>query len=89
MAPAPTQLAKALTGAKIVAFPVVSRIATLASSATAQLTGVSAEDLSNNAHAKKIEAFYASQAAAYDAFREDFLHARKKLATCLPLKPGK
>jgi hypothetical protein len=80
---------KLLTGLKIVVFPVVNRVMTLASSATSRLTGVSIEDLSNNAHAKKIEAFYASQASAYDAFRENFLHARKSLATCLPLKPGK
>lgn len=26
---------------------------------------------------------------AYDAFRENFLHARPNLATCLPLSPGK
>lgn len=52
-------------------------------------SGVSKDDLSNNAHARKIEAFYASQASAYDAFRENFLHARCRLAQCMPLKPGK
>ncbi|EDQ91612.1 uncharacterized protein MONBRDRAFT_36263 [Monosiga brevicollis MX1] len=79
---------KVVTGAKIVTFPVLSPVLSMASNAAARLTGVSKEDLTNNAHAKKIEAFYASQADAYDAFRENFLHARVHLATCLPLPPG-
>ncbi len=70
-------------------FPVLSRVINLASNTAARLTGVSKDDLSQNHHAKKIESFYASQASAYDAFRENFLHARSLLATCLPLKPGK
>jgi hypothetical protein len=53
---------KIATGIKIVSFPVLSQVFSLASNAAARLTGVSKEDLSNNAHAKKIEAFYSSQA---------------------------
>ena len=106
------QVSKLATGIKIVSFPILSKVMTLASSAAKSMPGVSQEDLSHNAHAKKIEAFYSSQAEyvgfvvvalgfrwrqtltgrcarAYDAFRENFLHARSRLATCLPLPPGK
>ena len=34
------------------------------------------------AHAQRMEEFYASQADAYDAFRERFLWARAPLAAC-------
>eukprot|EP00045_Choanoeca_perplexa_P010355 m.104489 g.104489 ORF g.104489 m.104489 type:complete len:796 (+) comp15248_c1_seq1:83-2470(+) len=82
-------VSKLITGAKIVSFPVLNKVMNLASSAAKSMPGVSQEDLTSNSHAKKIEAFYASQAEAYDAFRENFLHARSRLATCLPLPPGK
>eukprot|EP00730_Choanoeca_flexa_P014351 TRINITY_DN6247_c0_g1_i1.p1 TRINITY_DN6247_c0_g1~~TRINITY_DN6247_c0_g1_i1.p1 ORF type:complete len:797 (+),score=240.53 TRINITY_DN6247_c0_g1_i1:45-2435(+) len=80
---------KLVTGIKIVSFPILSKVMSLAGSAAKAMPGVSQEDLTNNSHAKKIEAFYASQAEAYDAFRENFLHARPNLATCVPLPPGK
>ena len=73
-----------LTGLKIVSFPVLQAFQTGLSSAKS-LAGVAADDLTNNKHAHKIEAFYRSQASAYDAFRENFLHARRFLAVSLPL----
>ncbi|EGD83081.1 hypothetical protein PTSG_03719 [Salpingoeca rosetta] len=74
-----------LTGLRIVSFPVLQAFRSGMSKAQC-LSGVAADDLSRNRHAHKIEAFYQSQAKAYDAFRENFLHARKALATSLPLK---
>jgi hypothetical protein len=56
------QVSKLVTGVKIVSFPILNKVMTLASSAAKSMPGVSQEDLTNNAHAKKIEAFYSSQA---------------------------
>ena len=39
-------------------------------------------------HAQRLEAFYAPQAAHYDAFRERLLHGRSELVASLPLPHG-
>lgn len=39
-------------------------------------------------HAQRLEAFYAPQAAHYDAFRERLLHGRRELIGSLPLPDG-
>lgn len=39
-------------------------------------------------HAQRLEGFYASQAAAYDRFRERLLHGRDELLARLALPPG-
>lgn len=39
-------------------------------------------------HAKRLEGFYAGQAASYDRFRERLLHGRDDLLARLPLRPG-
>lgn len=53
------QVEKCVTGLKIVSFPVISKLFAVAESAASSFGG---DDLSKNSHAKKIEAFYASQA---------------------------
>lgn len=39
-------------------------------------------------HAENLQAFYAPQAARYDAFREDMLHGRAELISRLDIQPG-
>jgi S-adenosylmethionine-diacylgycerolhomoserine-N-methlytransferase len=39
-------------------------------------------------HAQRLEAFYAPQAEAYDAFRERLLHGRQELIRRLPVRRG-
>jgi len=63
------------TGYKIVSFPVKQA-----------LGFVSTKKETANGHGKNIEAFYQDQAAVYDSFRENFLHARGPMLTCLPTK---
>jgi len=65
------------TGFQIVAFPVK------------QFFGlVAAKKGADGVHGKNIEAFYQDQAGGYDSFRENFLHARGPMLTCLPIKQG-
>lgn len=67
------------TGLKIVTFPLIKGI----------MAKKMQEKHGMGEHASKIEAFYESQKDEYDAFRENFLHARPVLAECIPLKEGK
>eukprot|EP00055_Hartaetosiga_balthica_P010606 m.45773 g.45773 ORF g.45773 m.45773 type:complete len:764 (-) comp7235_c3_seq1:359-2650(-) len=84
-----TFVEKLVTGATIVSFPIMNMIKKTVGDVSQRLPGATKEDLNENQHAQKIEAFYKSQARAYDAFRENFLHARKHFASCLPLSNNK
>jgi betaine lipid synthase len=68
-----------MTGVKIVTFPLIKGIM---AKRVAAKHGISV-------HASKMEAFYESQKDEYDAFRENFLHARSVLADCIPLRDKK
>ena len=61
------------TAVQIVWFPVKSFLGLAAASKN-----------TTNKHGKNIEAFYQDQASAYDSFRENFLHARGPMLTCIP-----
>ncbi|EKX35615.1 hypothetical protein GUITHDRAFT_97763 [Guillardia theta CCMP2712] len=67
------------TGIKIVTFPLMKG---MIARRVAQKHNIAE-------HASKMEAFYESQKDEYDAFRENFLHARSWLADCIPLKEQK
>jgi betaine lipid synthase len=74
-----TFLSSLMTGIKIVTFPLIKGIV---AKRVAAKHGISV-------HASKMEAFYESQKDEYDAFRENFLHARPVLAECIPLREQK
>ncbi|GMH65735.1 hypothetical protein TrLO_g14495 [Triparma laevis f. longispina] len=63
------------TGFKIVSFPIKQAIGL-----------VETKKDTANGHGKNIEAFYQDQASVYDSFRENFLHARCPMLTCIPTK---
>lgn len=74
-----TFLSSLITGVKIVTFPLIK---SMIAKRVAAKHGISV-------HASKMEAFYESQKDEYDAFRENFLHARPVLAECIPLRDRK
>jgi S-adenosylmethionine-diacylgycerolhomoserine-N-methlytransferase len=73
-------------GAQIVVFPLRFKLHQLWQRLSGA-AGDAAKSSSSSSHAAQMEAFYASQAAQYDSFREKFLWARSALASCLPLAP--
>jgi len=78
-AKAQTFLSSLTTGVKIVTFPLIKGMVAKRVAAKHGMTQ----------HASKMEAFYESQKDEYDAFRENFLHARPVLAECIPLREKK
>eukprot|EP00173_Palmaria_palmata_P000791 Plantae.Rhodophyta-Palmaria_palmata.ctg13967.p1 GENE.Plantae.Rhodophyta-Palmaria_palmata.ctg13967~~Plantae.Rhodophyta-Palmaria_palmata.ctg13967.p1 ORF type:complete len:313 (+),score=39.31 Plantae.Rhodophyta-Palmaria_palmata.ctg13967:245-1183(+) len=73
---------KVTTGFQLVTFPLRHKVFTTYSTLKSKLTGSSEND---DAHGDIMEAFYETQAKQYDAFREEFLHARAPLLACLPV----
>ena len=80
---ATTWVKKVQIGAQLVLFPIRKRIHELIAKFTPTMAHT------QQAHAAAMEEFYASQAEAYDSFREQFLWARAGMLSSLPIDPLK